>query len=225
MTRAVCLFIALAIAGCAAPRPETKPIITEAVKCANKAQCDFAWQRAQVWVNENSSFRIQLANDVTIQTYGPGIDSIALAYTIVRENSANGSAEFRMTAGCSAQFGGCNTKPGDAINAFHSYMLAAMHEPEKPKLVFGAFSIDVVPSLAAAIQRPGLKAIQIVKITPGSIAEKSGLKLGDVVYEYDGKTIGQNADMQGAIAATPAGKTVTFKIYRGLQDLALSAQF
>ena len=42
-----------------------------AVKCSNKKQCDKLWSLTQVYINNKSQTKIQLANDSLIETYNP----------------------------------------------------------------------------------------------------------------------------------------------------------
>lgn len=101
--------------------PQERAELYSPVLCQSKQQCDFLWQRAQVWVNQNSAWRIQTANDVIIQTFGPGGDSPDTAYTIQREPNQDGSAAITISANC-ANFIGCIPEIPVAIRSFKQYL-------------------------------------------------------------------------------------------------------
>ena len=52
---------------------------------------------------------------------------------------------------------------------------------------------------------------EVIKDTP---AEKAGLKSGDIILEFDGKTVHDANELSRIVAATPPGKTTSIKILR-----------
>jgi len=56
---------------------------------------------------------------------------------------------------------------------------------------------------------------KITKIVPGSPAAKAGLKVGDVVTKFGGKTITSADDLTAAVSAAKSGETVTVTVHRG----------
>ena len=89
MFRSTALIAILAIAGCAAPQPVRSPAVVAAADapllCKGKDQCDLYWQRALFYVNNNSRFKVQLANDSLIQTFSPTGQTSYVGYNISRE--------------------------------------------------------------------------------------------------------------------------------------------
>ena len=98
------LLISVALlAGCATQEPISSAEDWEArepLVCRGKDQCDRWWRRAQVWISENSGFRIQVATDGIIETYGPPAYSTRWAFRAVREPSANEVERMRIAASC-----------------------------------------------------------------------------------------------------------------------------
>jgi len=123
MRSKIALICVILATGCSAPRALTvhERAQLEPIKCAGKAECDVYWQRAQVWVAKYSTWRIQTATDVLIQTYGPGDSNTELAYRIFREPTADGGFLISFWAGCGNIFG-CNARPVDAIANLRSYL-------------------------------------------------------------------------------------------------------
>ena len=85
------------------------------ISCASRSECDVIWSRLQAWVATNSTWRIQTANDVIIQTFGPGAQRTDVAYSLVRTPQSADSAIITIRAGCDNIFG-CHPDPVDAIH-------------------------------------------------------------------------------------------------------------
>jgi hypothetical protein len=80
-------------------------------------------------------------------------------------------------------------------------------------------------SVPASAEHPNRAGILIIAINGGSVAQKSGLIVGDIVYEFNGRPVKSVAELQAALAACGANAAVPIKLYRGLDPLAVSAQF
>ncbi len=57
-------------------------------------------------------------------------------------------------------------------------------------------------------------AVKITRFLPGSPAEKSGLKLGDIILDYNGEPTKTASDIQRLVERTPAGAIGKINIYR-----------
>jgi Zn-dependent M28 family amino/carboxypeptidase len=75
-----------------------------------------------------------------------------------------------------------------------------------------------VPDMAAG-DVPGLK---VTGVTPGSPADKGGMKGGDLVVELDGKPVTDLETYTAALYARKAGDTISIVVMRGGQRLTLS---
>src|SRR3954447_167776 len=58
----------------------------------------------------------------------------------------------------------------------------------------------------------------VASTTPGGPAEKAGIQQGDVVVEFDGKTIDKMRSLPRIVAETPIGKEVGVKVWRKGQE-------
>ena len=56
---------------------------------------------------------------------------------------------------------------------------------------------------------------KIAQVVAGAPAAKAGLKVGDFITAYDGKTITSADDLTAAVTASKAGETVTVTVKRG----------
>lgn len=108
MKRYLVMLLALSslLSGCATPQEsplqrelESKYISTaqSPLICANKSQCDLYWQRAEVWIAQNCSYRVHTENDNVISTYGPD-SSQGMAYMVTKTPNADGSAQIDVMA-------------------------------------------------------------------------------------------------------------------------------
>lgn len=123
MMKRLMITAALVLGACAQtpidPRVEAESKVP--LTCHDKATCDHYWQRAQAFVAMVSAYRIQTATDTLIITYGPFGSKVDLAYRIIRDVNANGSARIRMDARCD-NFIRCHPTPAEAFVAFKAYV-------------------------------------------------------------------------------------------------------
>lgn len=64
----------------------------------------------------------------------------------------------------------------------------------------------------------------VLKILENSPAEKAGFRIGDVVVEYEGKTINRSSDLPIAVGRTPIGQTVKLKVIREGKTIELKVK-
>jgi len=81
---------------------------------------------------------------------------------------------------------------------------------------------DITPDLAKAFGLDRAKGALIADVMKGGPAEKSGLKRGDVVLDYEGASIDDGAGLRNMVANTPAGKAVKMIIWRDKKRLELN---
>ena len=80
-------------------------------------------------------------------------------------------------------------------------------------------------AVAATADHPQRAGILIVGVEGGSVAQKSGIIVGDILYEFDGHPIKVLAELQAAVAACAANSAAPIKLYRGLDAMGLTARF
>ena len=64
----------------------------------------------------------------------------------------------------------------------------------------------------------------IAEVTPGSPGEQAGLKPGDVVTEFDGKSVTDSRHLQLMVAEKPPGSRVSMKIVRDGKEQTITVQ-
>jgi PDZ domain len=80
-------------------------------------------------------------------------------------------------------------------------------------------------AVAATPEQPNRAGVLIIAVPRGSVAQKSGIIVGDILYEFDGHPIRQLAELQAAVAACAPNSAVPVKLYRGNDPIALTARF
>ncbi len=86
---------------------------------------------------------------------------------------------------------------------------------------FGVDVADITPELAESLGLPGTRGAIVGAIERGSPAEKSGVRLGDVIVAIDGKAVPDVSTALNAIAEIAPGRAVPVKVIRRNQELSL----
>jgi hypothetical protein len=89
----------------------------------------------------------------------------------------------------------------------------------------GASKSELAPPIAAALGSTDLKGIYVITVSPDSLAAWAGIKVGDDLYEFNGKPIASAQQMQAAVAGAGAGTSVPIKVLRGGATVSMVAQF
>jgi S1-C subfamily serine protease len=79
----------------------------------------------------------------------------------------------------------------------------------------GVASVSMTPEIKAQLNSPVDKGAVVQDVTAGSPAENAGLRVGDVITSFHGKTINSSSDLVSAVRGTQPGDKVSFTFYRG----------
>jgi hypothetical protein len=79
--------------------------------------------------------------------------------------------------------------------------------------------------VAATVEQPNRAGILVFAVNGGSVAQQSGIIIGDILYEFDGHPIKALDELEAAVAACAPNSTVAIKLYRGTNGMAVSARF
>jgi hypothetical protein len=79
--------------------------------------------------------------------------------------------------------------------------------------------------VAATPEQPSRAGILIIGVNSGSVAQKSGIIIGDIINEFDGHPLKELAELEAAVAACAPNSTVGIKLYRGTNKMTLTARF
>ena len=112
-------------------------------------------------------------------------------------------------------------KQNAALAKANPPLAAASPAGTMPKLDLGIGGIAV----AATAGQPNRAGILVSAVNGGSVAQKAGIIIGDIVYEFDGHPIKELAELDAAVAACAANSSVVIKLYRGTKKISLAARF
>ncbi len=76
----VLLATGMLMAGCASS--QVQQLLPQPIICIGGPDCDAKWNRAATWIAANSTFKIQVRTDTTLQTAGPVPSETAPAFTV-----------------------------------------------------------------------------------------------------------------------------------------------
>jgi hypothetical protein len=77
----------------------------------------------------------------------------------------------------------------------------------------------------ASEDHPARAGILIISVSRGSVAQKTGIIVGDILYEFNGRPITALDGLAAAVAACHADSAVPIKLYRGTDSIAMTVQF
>ena len=81
---------------------------------------------------------------------------------------------------------------------------------------------DITPGIAEAV---GVKeGVIVAQVVPGSPADKAGLKVGDIIVEYNGEKVRDARDLQFKVMKTKPGTEVELKVIRQGKDKVIKVK-
>ncbi len=83
---------------------------------------------------------------------------------------------------------------------------------------------SITPDLAEALKIKETKGALIADVVADSPAEKSGLKRGDIIVDFDGKNIEDSHDLPAKVAATPVDEEVQITVLRDGKEQQLTVK-
>lgn len=89
----------------------------------------------------------------------------------------------------------------------------------------GVHCVKVTPQLARAAHLPVGAGVRVVTIEAQSLAQESGLRIGDVIVRYGDRAVSEVSDLSAAIAATARGAEVAITVVRGTGEKIVVVQF
>jgi serine protease Do len=153
-------------------------------------------------------------------------DFIQTDTAINRGNSGGALVDTRgdlvgiNTAILSGETGG-NQGIGFAIpaNLARSEMDQIMKNGKVTRGFMGILPQELTPDMAKAFGIPNAHGVAIAQVTPGSPAEKAGLKVGDVITGINGNSIDDVNAFRFQVAGFSPGTTIHLKVARSGQTL------
>ena len=86
----------------------------------------------------------------------------------------------------------------------------------------GVLIQKVTPELAESLGMEKSQGALVANVSKDGPADKSGVKVGDVIVEFDGKEIKDSGDLPIIVARTPIDKKVRMKVLRDKKELTMN---
>jgi len=86
----------------------------------------------------------------------------------------------------------------------------------------GIYAKPVTATRAAKVGLGKSRGALVSEVIAGGPAAQAGLRVGDVILQFDGKTVARHQDLAFAAARATSGKTVLVKVWRGGGEHVLS---
>lgn len=80
---------------------------------------------------------------------------------------------------------------------------------------------DVTRDSARALGLPSTAGALVFQVEPGGAAEKAGVKVQDVILEFDGKRVEGSSQLPPLVGATTPGEKTTVKVFRDGKTITL----
>ncbi len=94
------------------------------------------------------------------------------------------------------------------------------------KVTRGYLGVAIAPvteELAHQFKSPDTAGALVQDVTKGGPADKAGLKPGDIIRKFEGRTIRDSSDLLAAVASTNPGSTATLEILRDGHPMTIKA--
>lgn len=92
-----------------------------------------------------------------------------------------------------------------------------------PRSYLGVGLTDLTPELRSHFGVPDDAGVMVSRVDPGSPAEKAGLKVGDIVTSFDGKSIESSFDLRLRVREAEDGAQAPIEVWRGGRAQTLTA--
>jgi len=95
------------------------------------------------------------------------------------------------------------------------------------KITRGRIGVSVAPITPEDADALGLKdrkGALVKQVAKGGPAETAGIELGDVILQFNGKSVSKNDDLPQVVAGTTPGTTVPVKIFRNGKEMTVNVK-
>jgi hypothetical protein len=240
ITMVMCLiFLLSACATSLKQQAQWKQDAAQPLTCSKGSDCEEKWDRALIWVQNNSGSKVDTANESIINVHIPQSSSSAI-FTITKTEANPGTYTINFRAGCSSMLG-CTPSILELRASFANYVMKSTDLLPKdgpqtakvqsnkgiarPKAKLGAVTVKTSQAAANKLGMKELRGTRIIYIEPGA-AFDSGLRLDDIILKFAEQTINDEQELDSALDKTAPPKTIPITIWRtGTGELVIPVRF
>ncbi|GCE23358.1 trypsin-like peptidase domain-containing protein [Dictyobacter kobayashii] len=114
--------------------------------------------------------------------------------------------------------------PSNRVKFIAPQLINSGHVVQSGRADMGVNVITVDSDIADQAQLPVNHGALIVNVRPDSAAAQAGLRRGDIIVEADNQPIQDTAMLQDILINKQPGQTLSLRIYRGDQQMAVKVQ-
>jgi len=97
--------------------------------------------------------------------------------------------------------------------------------PGSSHVRLGVHCIQMTVAFAQRYHLPNENYVRVLTLEAGSVAEAGGIRVGDLLLKYGGRSLNEISDLTAAIAATPKGAIVPITVWRRTHESVVDVQF
>jgi len=109
------------------------------------------------------------------------------------------------------------------INTAKSFIPQLVANGEVTRGYLGVNIQSITPELAKAMKLEESRGALVADVVPGGPADKAGIKAGDVIVSFDGKSVHDGHDLPAMVASAAVGREVSVSVIRNGKELGISA--
>ncbi|MBA4391584.1 MAG: hypothetical protein C0399_11720 [Syntrophus sp. (in: bacteria)] len=240
LTIVMCLIFLLSACATSPHQGQWKRDAAQPLTCSRGPDCEAKWDRALIWVQNNSKSKIKIANETIITTDFPNDSSYAFL-SITKTEIDTGTYAINFRGGCSAIFG-CTPTVLELKASFANYVMKSIDtsptdklstpkeqkdkDVVRPKADLGIVTVKTSQTAAGKLGMKEPKGARIIYIGSDSVAFDAGLHLEDVILKFAEKTIDDAQDLDAALEQTAPPRIVPITIWRaGAGEMVISVRF
>jgi hypothetical protein len=237
---AIVLCLIFLLSACSSTQQvQWKKDAAQPLTCSKGADCEAKWDRALIWVRNNSESKIDTANESMITVRIPPKSSSAI-FTITKDKADPETYTINFRAGCSSMLG-CTPSILELKASFVNYVMKSndllpTDGPQtanaqgdngivRPKANLGVVTVKTNQTAANKLGMKEPKGTRVTYVGPGAGFD-SGLHLDDVILKFAEQAINNDQELDSVLEKTVPPKTIPVTIWRaGVGELVISVKF
>jgi len=209
------LFFALLAAGCAtSTTPQEKSALEKQAErpviCKAGEDCADKWKLTEQWIKMNSVYKIIAQSNALIETVQPSLWENELGFAAHKKTLDDNRYNIVLDISCNDWFE-CGHKRLDAHARFANFVMGPVPAAGPG---FGIRTRAVNANLAQKLGMTEVVGLVVTAVKPGSKAEKTGLRVDDVIVQYDDVKVLDEIVLTDMMSKMPPDKQVNIVIIR-----------